>query len=165
MGFGVNYDEASAGLLPAGIYECLIDTAKKTVTQNGTPVIDVRMIIRNDVEKNQRKNARIYHSLWMRKEPTAADNACEGFSAKQIQSLSKAAGLPNGKAYESIDQWCEDLPGKLVLVTTEHETYKDKPRSKVRWVNETKHPECKHVRSQGPQDFVEADEDDGDVPF
>lgn len=171
MGFGINYDEAGSDLLPKGEYECITGVVKRTTTQNGVPVIDFPLVIRNDVADNAYKNRKIFHSLWMKKEPTAADNACEGFSAKQIQSLSKAACLPNGKSYASIDEWCDDISNKLVRVTVDHEEYKGSMQARVKWVNETKNKECTHkwdapLVPDGQQDFSEIiDEDDSDVPF
>ncbi|HPK26830.1 MAG TPA: DUF669 domain-containing protein, partial [Anaerolineaceae bacterium] len=114
MGFGIDYNQASsAELIPAGEYEVIIKDAFEDISKSGTVFFNVPLIIRNDVEQAY-QNAYIWHKLWKKKEPTAEDLACDGYSFKQIQNLSKAAGLPNGKNYESIQKWGEDLAGKPV---------------------------------------------------
>lgn len=167
MAFAVNHKEAGDGLRPKGEYECIIREARQTTTQNGTPCISIPLIVRNDVSNPSRGT--IFHNLWMKKEPTAADNACEGYSAKQIQSISKAAGLPNGKTYTGINEWCDDLKGKLLRITINHEEYKGKTNARVQWINETKHPDCKHIYDAPTQldaeGFTELDSDPNDVPF
>ena len=140
MSFSVDHSQASAGLLPEGEYECIIEFARQTTTRMGTPFIDIPLLIRKDVPDNPRHGGKIFHSLWMKREPTQADLACDGYSAKQIQSLSKAAGLPNGNAYADIDEWCADLAGRTVRVTVAHNTYKGNTNARVKWVNETRHP-------------------------
>lgn len=164
----VDYNAAN-DLIPEGEYECIIRQVAVDVTRNGTEYIDVPLIIRNDVEENPRRGGTIYHKLWRRREPTAADLACDGFSAKQIQSLSKAAGLPNGKSYPSMDEWMEELAGKLVRVTVYHEEYKGVEQARVSWVNQTRKPDCRHVYKdaapglEGPELREIGNEDD--VPF
>lgn len=164
----VNYSEAN-DLLPEGEYECIIRQVALDVTRGGTEYIDIPLIIRNDVERNPRRGGIIFHKLWRRKEPTAADKACNGFSAKQIQSLSKAAGLPNGKSYPDMEEWMADLAGRLVRATVYHEEYKGVEQAKVSWVNQTREPICKHVYNgaapapDGPE-LQEMDNEE-DVPF
>lgn len=139
MSFNVDHSQANS-LLPEGEYECIIEFARQTTTRMGTPYINIPLIIRKDVADNPKKAGKIFHSLWMKKEPTPADNACDGYSAKQIQTLSKAAGLPNGKGYASIDDWCNDLAGKLIRVTVYHAEYNGNVNARVSWTNETKYP-------------------------
>lgn len=162
MAFSVNHEEAAAvEMKPAGDYECVVCDARQTTTTKGTPVISIKLAIRTDVPNPA--TGILFHNLWMKKEPTAADNACEGYSAKQIQSLSKAAGLPNGKNYPSIEAWCADLLTKPVRATLEHEEYNGRTIERVKWVNETQFPK---VADPAMQDFTELpDEAIGDVPF
>ena len=148
MPFGVDYSQATDAELPEGEYEAVIKYAGEDVTKvNKTPYINVTLVIRNDLDQLQ-KNRTIRHSVWHKKEPSQADLACGGYSAKQIQSLSKAAGLPNGKEYDSIEDWCEDLGDKPVRITVEHEEYPEgsgQYRARVRWVNASKQLPCRHV--------------------
>lgn len=146
MSFRVDHSQA-ADLLPAGEYEAVIKYAGEAVTEGGKEYIAVTLIIRNDVDQKQ-KNRSIRHSIWHKKEPSPADIACGGYSSKQIQSLSKAAGLPNGKEYGNLEDWCEDLANKPVRITVEHEEYPEGSgtfHARVRWINESRALPCRHV--------------------
>lgn len=173
MGFSTDYSEVKdgGGLLPKGEHEAIIKYAGEDTTRAGTVHINVTMVLRNDLEQPY-KNKYIWHKLWHRKAPSPADIACGGYSSKQINSLSKAAGLPNGKKYESLADWCEELGDKCVRITVEHEEYQGKTQAKVKWVNESKHRECRHVwkteageASEDGAAFVPLDENDDDLPF
>ena len=145
MAFQTDYSEVSEGfdVLPEGEYECIIKYAGEDATRGGTVYMGVTLVVRNDIDQKG-KNAYIWHHIWQRKEPTPADNACGGYSSKQIQSLSKAAHLPNGKKYETLSDWADELKNKVVRVTVEHDEYQGKTNVKVKWVNESRVPECKH---------------------
>lgn len=161
MSFGIDYSQASSGELPEGEYEAIIKYAGEDVTPvSKTSYINVTLIIRNDVKQPQ-QNRSIRHSIWHKKEPSPADLTCGGYSAKQIQSLSKTVGLPNGKKYDSLEDWCEDLDGKLVRITVEQEEYpanSGRKHARVRWLNETKHPDCQHVWKSDSEDADQAGE-------
>jgi hypothetical protein len=181
MGFDIDYKEASEGsnLLPVGEYETVIKFAGEDVTKSGTVYISVILVVRNDVEQRY-QNKVIFHALWMRISPSPADASVGGYSVKQIQTLSKAAGLPNGKKYDSVQDWYDDLKGKVIRVTIKHEEYPEGSgifNAKVNYVNPSKFPECKHVfKSNNPaspdtlrvddiaEEFVEIVDDD-DLPF
>ncbi|MDF3000549.1 MAG: hypothetical protein K0Q48_668 [Bacillota bacterium] len=168
MGFSVNHNEASkgGGLIPEGEYEVIIKEAFLDVTKGGTAFINIPMIVRNDVEQPY-QGAYLWHSLWRRKEPTDGDLACDGFSIKQIQTLSKAAGLENGKQYADLSDWSLDLKHKPLRITVKHEDYNNKTSAKVGYINETKVGTVKHQFKSAdlaPTGMEEIDEDD-DMPF
>lgn len=146
MNFTTNYDNVGTGsdLIPEGEYECVVKTAALNRTSQGKPYFDVRLVIRNDVSQKF-ANRYIFHSIWKKKEPSDADMQVEGFSFAQIMALAKAAQLPAGKSYAGIDEMGKDLIGKPVRVTIEHSNYNDKTNERVKYVNETKYPDCKHV--------------------
>jgi hypothetical protein len=164
-GFSTDYSDVDeGGVIPEGEYEAIIKYAGEDVTKETQKVyINVTMVIRNDIEQ-QFKNKYVWHKLWHRKEPSPADLNCGGYSSKQINSLSKAAGLPNNKKYDSLADWCEEIGGKCVRVTIEHEEYKGKTQAKVKWVNETKHPECRHVWKTTDATGNEIPESTGELP-
>lgn len=174
MAFSTDFTDVKdgGGLIPIGEWESIIKYAGEDATRSGTVHINVTMVIRNDIEQAY-KNKYIWHQLWHRKEPTQADLSCGGYSFKQIQSLSKAAGLPNGKKYESLADWCDDLANRPVRITVDHEEYNGKTRARVKWINASQHPDCNHewksseIEPAGtPVDvqFTEI-EDDDDLPF
>lgn len=179
MSFGVDYSQASGnsgGIVPEGEYEVIIKSAIEDATPRGAMFINVPLIIRNDIEQPY-KNAYIWHKIWQLKQPSDADKACGGYSSKGIQNLSKAAGLENGKKYPDLQAWGDDLKGKLIRVKVKHEEFNNETQVRVQYVNETKHPECKHVfKSAAGQpaavppemtndNFYPLNEDDDDLPF
>jgi hypothetical protein len=169
MSFGVDYKEASegSGLLPVGEYEVIIKYAGEDTTKGGTVYINVTMVIRNDVEQ-QYKNKYLWHSLWKRREPTPTDLAVGGYSLKQIQTLSKSAGLENGKKYPTLEEWCVDLKDRTVRVTIGHEEYNGETQARVKYVNSSKSPDCKHIwkkKEDENSDFIEISDNEDDLPF
>lgn len=167
MSFSIDHKQATAyELPPMGDYECIITDALQTVTRNETPCLAMTLAIRTDVP-NPQKGGNLYHNLWMRKNPTPSDLACEGYSIKQIQIISAAAGLENGKSYKNLKAWCEDLKNRLVLVTVYHEDYKGKTYARISYFKPTQHPDYQPLPpSESPEtDFMEFDDDDTDVPF
>lgn len=148
MGFSTNYDNVpdDYGLIPEGEYEVVIRNIEERTTKNGATGINLSLVIRNDVEQKY-KDRYLFHTLWKRKSPTEADMQVQGYSFKQIMILAKAAKLPSGKAYENVQQLCEDLLKRPLRVTVEHEVsdYDGKTRENIRYINESKFPECRHV--------------------
>lgn len=146
MGFKANQSEATqqSNIKPEGDYECLIQSVEERITRNGATGLNVAMVIRNDVQQNY-KNAYIFHTLWKRKEPTEADKQVNGYGFGQVMALVKAAGLPDGKEYDSLHQFCEELVGKPLRVTIKHEEYKGNMQERVSWLNPTKFSEVNHI--------------------
>lgn len=178
MSLTINHDDAMEGsnILPEGEYEVFIKYICEDVTKSGTIHIAATLIIRNDVEQGY-KNKYIWYNLWKRKNPSATDAACNDYGARDIQTLSKSAGLTNGKKYEGLDDWFEDLKGKVIRVTIKHEEFNGQQQAKVNYVNPSRYPENKHLfKSNNPASpdrvaetnadgFVEIDDSDDDLPF
>lgn len=145
MGFSTNYsDTGSFDLIPEGKYEVVIKNADERTTNSGKKYLNLWLVIRNDVEQKY-KNRYIFHTLWKRKEPTKADMQVEGYSFGWIMTLAESAGLPSGKNYETISDFCKDLINRTLLVTIEHDDYNGNMREKVEYIDKTKFPACKHV--------------------
>lgn len=144
MNFSTNYDDLGSSLLPEGKYECIVKDAFPSETKKGTPYLDIRLVIRNDVEQKY-QNKYIFHSIWKKKEPSEQDKQVDCYSFKQLMSLANAAGLPSGKSYASVEELCKDFVGKCVNVETEHDEYDGKTNVRVKYCNKTEYPECKHV--------------------
>lgn len=146
MSFSTTYDESKEyELLPEGDYECMIISAGENATPGGYVYFGVRLVIRNDVpQKHQNRN--IYHSIWEKKpeNQTEDDKKVGGYSFKQIMNLAQAAGIPNGKAYETLNDLGADLKNRCVVASIGHSEWNGKVSAKVKWFNSTKHPDCKH---------------------
>jgi len=183
MAYSVNYGEAAEGsdLIPEGEYECIIKYAGEDATKGGTMYMGVTLVVRNDVDQPC-KNKYIWHHIWQKKEPSPADLACSGYSSKQINAVSKAAKLPNGKSYDTLSDWADELKNKIVRVTVEHEEYQGKTNARVKWINESKCPDCRHkwkgaddiageaepasqTAQQPSENFQEVPTSEDDLPF
>lgn len=146
MGFKNNFAQADMGngIKLEGDYEVIVVKAEERQTKNGKLGLNVSMVIRNDVQQNY-KNGYIFHTLWKRREPTAADMQVQGYSFGQIMALGKAAQLPDGKDYPDLAAFLADLVGKPVRVTIKHEEYNGQKQERVSWLDPTRFPEVRHV--------------------
>ncbi len=146
MNFTTNYENIGSGneLLPVGKYECIVRDAVPAATKNGTPYLDIRFVIRNDVSQKY-QNKYIFHSIWKRKEPSEQDRQVDNYSFKQLMSLANAVKLPSGKNYASVEELCRDFVGKCCNVEIEHKESNGQTRERVKFCNQTSFPECKHV--------------------
>ena len=150
MGFSTDYTEVSSfDLIPKGEYEVIIKSIEERTTQNGATGLNLTLVIRNDVEQKY-QNRVIFHTLWKRKEPTQADMQVQGYSFKQIMSLAKAANLPSGKSYETVADLCADLINHVMRVTVDHDTYNGSTRENVKFMNQSRFSECKHIYKEKP---------------
>lgn len=147
MGFSTNYENiGEGGLLPEGRYEVIIKSAAPNATRNGIAYLDIRMVIRNDIEGQRYKNKFVFHSIWKKKEPTPQDKQVDGYSFAQLMGLAKAAKLPAGKDYNTVEDLCKDFVNKCVIAEIEHQAdTSGKLRERVKFCYPTEHPECKHV--------------------
>jgi hypothetical protein len=147
MGFKNDFSQANNGnnIKPEGDYECIITAIEEKTTKNGKTKLGVQLVIRNDIEGQKYGNAMLFYDIWKKKEPTQMDMQVGGFGFGQLMALGKAAGLPDGKDYASIKEYCEDLLNKCVIAHMEHEDYNGSTQERVRWLNPTKHPDCKHT--------------------
>lgn len=172
MAFETNYSSNNTELtiLPPGKYECIIHKAF-TNSKGSLLFFQVVLIVRNDVPQ-QYQNRRIYHAIWQKKpeNQTEDDKKVDGFSYKQLMNLCQSAGLPNGKKYDDIDAMGADLIGKTVVADIVHDEWNGKINEKVKWMYESKFPDCKHLMKEikpaeesGGQIDIVADDDD--LPF
>lgn len=170
MAFETNYSSNNTELtiLPPGKYECIIHKAF-TNSKGSLLFFQVVLIVRNDVPQ-QYQNRRIYHAIWQKKpeNQTEDDKKVDGFSYKQLMNLCQSAGLPNGKKYDDIDALGADLIGKTVVADIIQNEWNGKKSEKVKWMYESKFPDCKHqeikpAEESGGQIDIVADDDD--LPF
>ena len=174
MAFEMNYSDLSQSeLIPEGEYECVIENAMETATDRGTPFLSIRCRVRRDVRQEQQGRV-IFHDLWMKRNPEPQDAAFDGYSAKQILALSRAAGLAAGTRFDGLSDWCDALTGRAVRLTVYHDTYNGRTNARVRWVNETRFPEgdgstqaqAAPAQSAAPAaGFQPIQDDDEDLPF
>lgn len=155
MGFRNDFSQARDNeLKPEGDYEVIIARAEEKTAQSGKIYLNISMVIRNDVEQAY-KNGWIFHSLWKRKEPTAADMQVNGYGFGQIMSLGKAAKLPDGKDYADLGEFLADLINKPVRVHLIHDEYNGTKRESVQYLNPTDFPQVNHTfKKKAPDAFA-----------
>lgn len=147
MGFSQNNAAATEGgqLKPQGDYEVIISSIEERETKNGAWGLNFRLTIRNDIAEQKYKNACLFYTIWKKKEPNNDDLAVNGYNFGQLMNVGKASGLQNGKNYEGLNDYCDDLVGKVCVAKLIHDTYNGVTREKVDTVKETTHHECNHV--------------------
>lgn len=150
MGFKANQSEAVQGneLKPEGDYECIIVGCEERTTRNGATGLNFSLVIRNDIPEQKYKNTYLFHTLWKRKQPTEADKQVNGYGFGQVMAMGKGAGLPDGKDYENLEEFCNDLMNKPIRVTVKYSTYNGNTREEISYLNVTKYPEVKHIFKQ-----------------
>lgn len=185
MGFSNNYKEARENTFnnkPEGEYEVIIKQIEEhSYMKDGVSKsrLSLKLLIRNDVDQPA-KNGYLFHSYFQRKTPTTQDFYTHYFAFSQMMWLSQQAGIPDGKNYETFEEFCQDLIDKCIRVKMEYDNdraYNGNPQEKITAIIKTQYPDCKHVYKDsttanssgfaaGAQSFKSADPlDDEDLPF
>lgn len=146
MGFKVNHSEATQGngIKPEGIYECILIKCEERTTRNGATGLNFSFVVRNDIENQKYKNSYIFYTIWKRKNPTEADMSVKGYGFGQIMALGKACNLQDGKEYESLEEFCNELINKPVAVTLKHRLWNDVMQESVSFLSVTKFANVNH---------------------
>ncbi|MBE6070030.1 MAG: DUF669 domain-containing protein [Clostridium lundense] len=145
MGFTVdtNNTQEQQGLIKPGDYEVVIKEVKEGASQQkGTPFIQIELVVRNDVNQ-EFKNKHLWYTIW----DTPATRE-KGMYAKQINTVSKHAGVQNGANFNSVADWGKFITGRPVLATVKHEEYNGEQKERVTFINATKFPQCQHSWKQ-----------------
>lgn len=155
MGFGTNYDDIPQGgneLVPEGDYECIIVNAEIRKTQNGKYKVAFSLVIRNDVEQAC-KNRYLFVDVWRKREPSPSDEQVDGFNFAQLMAVSRAAQIPSGQSFESLEQFLKCMVNRLVIAHATHDDYNDKWYVRVDPLGlmPTQYPECRHVMKEKRQ--------------
>ena len=158
MGFSNNYKEARENTFdnkPEGEYEVIIKQIDEHgYTKDGVSKsrLSLKLLIRNDVDQPA-KNGYLFHSYFQRKTPTTQDFYTHYFPFSQMMWLSQQAGVPDGKNYETFEEFCKDLIDKCIRVKMEYDNdraYRGNPQEKIIAIMKTKYPECKHIYREQP---------------
>lgn len=154
MAFGTNYEgiPQGGGIVPEGPYETIITNAEIRQTQNGKYKVGFMLTIRNDIQQNC-QNRVLFMDIWRKKEPTPADEQVDGFNYAQLMAVSRAAQIPSGQSFESLQQFLRALCGRCLIAMVKHDTYNGTTSAKVDPLSTapTQFPECRHVQKQRPQ--------------
>lgn len=112
--FTIDYSQAKEfGAIADGTYEVTIDLAKQDATQGGADYLDIRFRIRKDFQQEFQNNI-IFHRIFAKK----ADGK---YPVASIMNLAKAAGIPDGTKFTSLEDYLNQLEGKALKVTVKNE--------------------------------------------
>ena len=149
MAFGTNYEgiPTGGGLVPQGNYETVVTNAEIRQTKNGKHKVGLTLTIRNDIQQDC-QNRVLFIDIWRKREPTPADEQVDGFNFAQLMAVSRAAQIPSGQSFESLEQFLQALCGRCLIATVKHETYNGETTAKVDplGTEPTKFPDCRHVQ-------------------
>lgn len=153
MGFSNNYSKAKESTFdtkPEGEYEVIIKEIKEYGYTNAAGEkksrLAVKLLIRNDVDQPC-KNGWLFHSYFQRKAPTKQDECTNGFSYSSLMWLSQQAGVPDGKNYETFEEFLSDLIDRCIRVKMtldRKRIYNGNPQETISAIMQTRFPECRH---------------------
>lgn len=124
-----------------GDYECVISNVLQDANPNtGTEFINFDLVIRNDI-KQPFTNSHIFQRIYRAKDT-------QKYPKNYLMRIAQAAGLTDGKEYNSFEDFMKDFVGKPLLVRVKNETseYNGKTYTNLnikRW-NKTKFPDVNH---------------------
>ena len=74
----------------------------------------------------------------------------DGFNFAQLMAVSRAAQIPSGQSFESLEQFLQALCGRCLIATVKHDTYNGSTNAKVDPLGTapSAFPECRHVQKQ-----------------
>lgn len=112
--FEIDYSKAQEfANIENGTYETTIKKAAANATPGGADFLDIQFKIREDFDQKFKKNL-IFHRIFAKK----ADGK---YPVGSLMNLAKAAGIPDGTKFSSLDDYLDQLVGKAVKVTVKNE--------------------------------------------
>lgn len=106
--------------LPAGKYELFIESGEPKTTTAGSPMINWKLTVRDDVEGQQGGGRKLFTNLVFQENT-------EGM----VQNFLKAIGSPDGVEYETTQEVIDFAKGKAVKATVKITTYKGEERNEI----------------------------------
>ena len=148
MGFGTNYSESNSyDTVPCGEYECIISNAGIRQNPNGKWKCAFTLTVRNDVQQGS-QNRTLFLDIWKKLEPSKNDLAVDGFNFNALMILAKAAQIPDGMNFESLEDFLKILVGRCIRVTVSHRESGGNVYAQIdrfKGVTESRFPECRHA--------------------
>lgn len=163
MGFKVDYSEAQEfGTVADGDYEVVVFNAHEDATKGGAEFINFDLIIRNDIQQSF-KNSHLFHRVWKSKETNK-------YNKGMVMALAKAFQLPDGKEYQSFDDFLNDFAMRVgkVRVKNEESEYNGKKyeNTNIKKFGSSEFPNLQHQfksKTESPASAITIQDDD--LPF
>lgn len=155
MGFKINHEDVGSGgfqVLKAGEYEVFPTAFDIRYSQAGNEMAQFNYKVRDDYDQDGKG------------QEIRFDNFVNTDAALwRVNSASKAAGLEDGKEYESLAEWASDFKGSAVRVVVKIEEYTNNQGEKREKNTITAFKESEIGGSQAEPEPVEIN--DQDLPF
>lgn len=149
--FTTDYSNNNGGnsVLPAGEYECVINSVAEQATKSGAESIHFDLIVRNDLDQampetnGKHHNQHVWLDEWKRRKTNQYDMG-------NIQYFVEAAGIPEGTQITSIEQFCQLMYHKPVKIKlsvdeSEYQGKKQERNSAAPWDwKKTQFPQVAH---------------------
>jgi hypothetical protein len=118
-------------MLPEGDYELSIEEAGMKKTKRDVEYIQVKFLVRGDVEQNQQGRF-VFESIWKAK-------ATGEWADYNLKHMLVACNVPQ-KEYEDYNELLLDLEGRNLRGHVYIDVYNDKESNKIKYYMETKFP-------------------------
>lgn len=166
MPFTLDFSKANNGTVADGTYEAVIFNVLEDATPGGAEFMNFDLIIRNDVDQKY-QNAHIFQRVWRAKDTGK-------YNAGMINTIAQAAGMDDGKSYQSLEDLMSDFIDHPVKVNVKNEKneYKGKTYDDLnvkRW-NKSDYPNVQHLFKKAPvkpqpKNNADTTISDDDLPF
>jgi len=117
--------------LPAGDYECFIESGAVKTATTGSQGIEFKLKVRDDVEGQKFGGRYLWGRLW-----------CTPNTEGIVQGFVKAIGAPDGHEFATIDDLKDYAIGRAVLAKVKESSYVKNgqtiPTNEVSYMNESK---------------------------
>lgn len=126
--FKADHKEAKGfDVLPAGSYECFIESGTCKSATTGAPGIQFKLKVRDDVEGQLHGGRVLFGKLWFTENTTGI-----------IQGFLKSIGVPDGKEFATAEEMRDYAVGRAILAKVVVKEYKGEDQNEVSYMNESK---------------------------
>lgn len=164
MAFGASYKDIQGEfrMLPEGKYHAVLATYAIKRLGN-IPCIDLSYKVTDHEMFNGHTVSRL---IWEKKpeNQSAEDMETGGFSYKQLMQVGKAARVPEGGSYDSVEQFLEQCINVPVEIEVEHQNRNGKTYEGVKFVNPVQSG-TPAAQTDPTRDFEEVIANGDDLPF
>lgn len=136
-------------------YEMIVFDAYEAENKNGKMRVVIDYVVRNDVQQ-EKQNAHLWDEQY---KSTQTGKYHFGI----LMGKAKALGIPEGKNYDSFEQFLNDFKGRTAKVRVKLEEYNGEKYPKVRFTNPSDLQSCHHVWKEQTDAATVIEEDD--LPF
>lgn len=136
-------------------YEMIVFDAYEAENKNGKMRVVIDYVVRNDVQQ-EKQNAHLWDEQY---KSTQTGKYHFGI----LMGKAKALGIPEGKNYDSFEQFLNDFKGRTAKVRVKLEEYNGEKYPKVRFTNPSDLQSCHHVWKEQTDAATTIAEDD--LPF